>query len=204
MQDRPTLRSDETWLCSAVEFGRCENENSDVILCRPVVVTIEHYASIFPKDNWQFVLYADYGCGWRTVSQLGDENINTPAYVQIDRQRCQIVTDQFGRFLLAGRSKRPNATPSKRVRIAAYATLPVRQPLLVMRVYVVPDTTMALENVRKQECDQQGQLLTDPQEFLMQQSGALCLCLEEPSGREVQVTEDGYTSPCAGVRYMVG
>jgi hypothetical protein len=83
-----------------VEFGKCENEGDDVILRRPVVITIEHYASIFPKENWQFVLYADCGGGWAPVAQLGDENINTPAYVQIERQRCHVMTDQVIVFVL--------------------------------------------------------------------------------------------------------
>jgi hypothetical protein len=96
LQDRPSLNEDETWLSSVVEFGKCENENEDVVLRRPVIITIEHYASIFPKENWQFVLYADYGdgSGWSAVNQLGDENINTPVYVQIERQRVHVMTDQ--------------------------------------------------------------------------------------------------------------
>jgi hypothetical protein len=92
----------------------------------------------------------------------------------------------------------------KRVRLSAYATLPImhEDSLMTIRVYVVPDTVMAMENVRKQEMEQQGRILSDSFEFLMQQSGDLCLCLEE-SAREIEFSEDGYTSPCAGVRYVV-
>lgn len=85
---------EETWLSSVVEFGKCENESDEVILRRPVVLSVEHYASIFPKENWIFVLYADFGNGWTAVNQLGDENINTPVYVQIERQRFHVMTDQ--------------------------------------------------------------------------------------------------------------
>lgn len=74
--------------------------------------------------------------------------------------------------------------------------------LITVRVYVVPDTIMAMENVRKQEAEQQGKLLSDSFEFLMQQFGDLCLYLEETE-REVEFSEDGYTSPCSGVRYVV-
>lgn len=197
------MDGDETWLSSVVEFGKCENEGDDVILRRPVVITIEHFASIFPKENWQFVLYADYGNGWSVVNQLGDENINTPVYVHVERQRFHVMTDQFGRFLLAGRPKRPNVAPTKRVRIAAYSSLPANQDsLITIRVYVVPDTIMAMENVKKQESEQQGQLLSDTREFLMQKSGDLCLRLDDTQA-EIKFSEDGYTSPCAGVRYVV-
>lgn len=68
------------------------------MLRRPVVLTMEHFASIFPKENWQFILYADYGSGWTVINQLGDENINTPVYVQIERQRCHIMSDQVINF----------------------------------------------------------------------------------------------------------
>jgi hypothetical protein len=74
--------------------------------------------------------------------------------------------------------------------------------LITVRVYVVPDTVMAMQNVRKQEAEQHGHLLSDTFEFLMQQSGDLCLSLEE-TAREIQFSDDGYTSPCAGVRYVV-
>lgn len=88
--------------------------------------------------------------------------------------------------------------------MAAYATLPVihEDSLVTIRVYIIPDTNMAIENVRKQETEQNGQILSETREFLMQKSGNLCLHLEEVES-EIEFSEDGYTSPCAGVRYVV-
>lgn len=105
--------------------------------------------------------------------------------------------------MLAGRPKRPNVAPTKRVRLAAYSTLPIHEDSLVtIRVYLIPDTEMAMENVRKQETEQHGQLLSDTQEFLMQKSRDLCLSLEDVE-RQIEFSEDGYTSPAVGVRYVV-
>ncbi|KAI6206916.1 Netrin receptor UNC5 [Aphelenchoides besseyi] len=203
LQDRPKLHPDETWLSSAVEFGKCESEGADCALRRPVAITIEHFASTFPKENWQFVLYADYGAGWTAAVQLGEETINVPAFVQVERTRFHILTDQFGRFLLAGRRK-GKTDNFKRVQLRAYASLPIaaNSSLLNVRVYVVPDTTMAIENVRKQEEDEElgGQLISDSKEFLMNRNGTLCLSLEEDDG--IQSTDDGYMSPCTGTRYV--
>lgn len=94
--------------------------------------------------------------------------------------------------------------PTKRVRISAYSTLPMmhEDSLVTIRVYCVPDCVNAMENVRKQEAEQNGKLLSDSLEFLMQESGDLCLNLEETE-REIEFSDDGYTSPCSGVRYVV-
>ncbi|KAI6222467.1 Netrin receptor UNC5 [Aphelenchoides fujianensis] len=189
LQDRPKLHPDETWLSSAVEFGKCESEGADCTLRRPVAITMEHFASTFPKENWDFVLYADHGAGWTAAVQLGRETINLPAFVQVERTKFHILSDQFGRFLLAGRPKRNAANQAnafKRVRVAAYASLPLPldSSLLNLRVYVVPDSTMAIENVRKQEEDEEppGVLICETAEFRMNRGGVLCLSLEDEAG----------------------
>ncbi|CAD5219092.1 unnamed protein product [Bursaphelenchus okinawaensis] len=198
LQDRPTLKSGETWLSSVVEFGKCENETTEIQPNRPVVITLEHYASTFPKDNWDFSLYADFGSGWEFAVKLGEENINTPVYVQLERQRYHIMTDQFGRFLLAGSPKRPNVPPFKRVRISCYASVStVKKSAIPVRVYIVPDSAMAVENVRKQEHDQMGTVLTESKEFLMNEYGDICISLQD----ETSYAADGYTLPNNGVKY---
>ncbi|CAD5226634.1 unnamed protein product [Bursaphelenchus xylophilus] len=198
LQDRPHLNPGETWLSSVVEFGRCENETNDIQPNRPVVITLEHCASTFPKDNWDFCLYTDFGSGWELGVKLGEENINTPVHVQLERQKYHIMTDQFGRFLLAGSPKRPNVPPFKRVRIISYASLPKKEHQnLPIRVYIVPDSAMALENVRKQENDQRGTMITESKEFLMNEFGDFCICLDDNTAN----ASDGYTLPCNGIRY---
>lgn len=201
IHDRPSLKASETWLSSVVEFDQCENERMKVVPARPVVISMEHHASTFPKDNWDFSLYADYGQGWEVATRLGDENINTNVYVKMERQICHLMTDKFGRFLLAG-SPKPNKThPSKRVRVIAYATLPVQSlgDSLSVRVYVVPDLVMAMENVSKQELDQRSSVITTSKEFLMNELGDLCLGMDDT----ITHSFDGYTLPNNGVKYMV-
>lgn len=97
-------------------------------LRRPIILSFEHCASLFPKDNWQFSIYANYDVKgssntWEQVCRLGDEDLNTPVYAQLERQRCHLVTDQFGRYLLVGQRRRSNVAPQKRAHLAAYCSL---------------------------------------------------------------------------------
>lgn len=94
-----------------IVYGLCESE-PETIMCRPSVIGFEHCASIFPKDNWQFIVYADWGqgAGWEVACRLGEENLNTPVYAYMERQRCHLMTDQFGRFCLIGKPKRANVS----------------------------------------------------------------------------------------------
>lgn len=110
----------------------CEQQNQTIsqipVLRRPVILSFEHCASLFPKDNWLFSVYANYDVKgvtntWEQVCRLGDENLNTPVYAQLERQRCHLITDQFGRYLLVGQRRRPNVAPQKRVHLAVYCTV---------------------------------------------------------------------------------
>lgn len=185
---------------------------------RPIVISFEHCASLFPKDNWQFILYGDLSNGinnnnyneiinnnliednnnqnndninnkkningnWEVLCRVGEENLNTRVYVVIEREQCHIMTENFGRFLLAGRAKRLNVAAQKRVHLAAYCTAILTNEgnynITSIRVYCVPETQMSIEGVRKQEDDNNGILLSEVENFLMLPQGALCCCLEE-------------------------
>uniref|UniRef100_A0AC34R656 Netrin receptor UNC5 n=1 Tax=Panagrolaimus sp. JU765 TaxID=591449 RepID=A0AC34R656_9BILA len=181
--ERPGLSSEETGLSSVVVYGLCETE-PETSLSKPAVITFEHCASLFPKDNWQFVLYADWGLGtgWEVAAKLGEENINTPVYVHLERERCYVMTEQFGRFFLAGKAKRQNVAAQKRVRFAAFVSKPEsyeNQKTIAIRIYCVPEIGMAIENVRKQEEAVNGICLAQAENFLMRQHGSLCVCLED-------------------------
>uniref|UniRef100_A0A914D1R0 ZU5 domain-containing protein n=1 Tax=Acrobeloides nanus TaxID=290746 RepID=A0A914D1R0_9BILA len=123
INERPFLQEPETCLSSVIIYGLCESE-PETVLCRPAVISFEHCASMFPKDNWQFIVYVDWGqgSGWEVACRLGEENLNTPVYAFLERQRCHLMTDQFGRFCLVGRPKRANVAAQKRVHLAAYCT----------------------------------------------------------------------------------
>lgn len=204
---------------------------------RPVVISFEHCASLFPKDNWQFVLYGDLSNSivnnnytglnnntednvkqkndiesilnnqtqsntkgnWEVLCRIGEENLNTCVYVVIEREQCHIMTENFGRFLLAGRAKRPNVAAQKRVHLAAYCTVVLTNnaeyDITSIRVYCVPETQMSVESVRKQEDDNNGILLAEVENFLMLPYGSLCCCLEEIG--------EGYTLQADSNQYLV-
>uniref|UniRef100_A0A7E4UX97 Netrin receptor UNC5 n=1 Tax=Panagrellus redivivus TaxID=6233 RepID=A0A7E4UX97_PANRE len=184
VNERPILAEGESGLSSVITFGLCETE-PDTIFTKPVIIMFDHCASVFPKDNWQFVLYADWGLGlgWEIATVLGEENLNTPVYLHMERERCRVMSENFGRFFLAGRPKRPNVAAQKRVRFAAYVSPPEANHFVAgsfgIRVYCVPEVGMAVENVRKQEETVNGVLLAQAENFLMREQGSLCICLED-------------------------
>lgn len=73
----------EACLSSVVTYGVCDGE-PETVMTRPVVITFEHCASLFPKDNWHFALYADVGAGWEVATVVGEENMNTVSAVESD------------------------------------------------------------------------------------------------------------------------
>ncbi|KAH7729376.1 UNC-5 protein [Aphelenchoides avenae] len=198
-----TFPDGATWLSSVITFGLCEGEPTDTVIARPVVITFQHCASVFPKDNFEFLLLADRGAGFDVVSVVGEENMNTPVYVEVERDRVHLMTDFFGRFLLAGRPRRHNVAAHKRVHLAAFYAISndyqaadcEKLQEAQIRIYCVPEVATAIENVRKQEEDNRGILLAEASNFLMREQGALCCCIEDIS--------EGCVLP-HGNQYMVG
>ena len=96
----------ESILSSVVVVGECEAEKMpERALSKPLVVSFRHCASVFPRDNWTFILYADEGYGWQPAVTLGEENLNTTMHVHIEppgRRKdgigwCHVTTDSFSR-----------------------------------------------------------------------------------------------------------
>lgn len=70
-------------------IGLCEGNEEDVVVHRPMIVSFRHCASTFPKDNWIFMLYmkGNNASTWEMVVRIGEENINTPVYCQMELTR---------------------------------------------------------------------------------------------------------------------
>lgn len=53
----------ESALSSVAVLGECEGEPASParVLLKPLILSFRHCASVFPRDNWSFVLYADEG-----------------------------------------------------------------------------------------------------------------------------------------------
>uniref|UniRef100_A0A1I7X7F2 Death domain-containing protein n=1 Tax=Heterorhabditis bacteriophora TaxID=37862 RepID=A0A1I7X7F2_HETBA len=161
--DRPKLQPSESALSSVVVAGECESEcDSDSrILLKPVIISFRHCASIFPRDNWIFSLYADEGFGWQRVLTVGEENLNTTMHVHMEPPGksdgfgwCHVMTETFANFIrvmLAGRPRRTSISACKRVHLAAYGPAFRPEKNFELRVYCVPETGSAMESVAKQE-----------------------------------------------------
>ncbi|KAK6027091.1 death domain protein [Ostertagia ostertagi] len=179
----------ESALSSVVVLGECEGEPTTParLLLKPLILSIRHCASVFPRDNWS-LLYADEGFGWQRVLTVGEENLNSTMYVHMEKPGradggmgwCHVMLDSFARVMLAGRPRRASATACKRVHLAAYG--PSERPRtssFELRVYCVPETGAAMESVAKQE--QHGRLLAESEHFLLNEKGDLCFCVEDVS-----------------------
>uniref|UniRef100_A0AC35U5L4 Netrin receptor UNC5 n=1 Tax=Rhabditophanes sp. KR3021 TaxID=114890 RepID=A0AC35U5L4_9BILA len=195
IKDKPILSDDEHCLSSLVMCGVCENNSTttskyqDDIL-KPIVLSFDHNASLFPKDNWVFTIYANFGLqeGWHpvnsfssseSIAKLATSNVEGCIF-SVEREKCHVMSNKFGQFLLTGKSKKKNNKPSKRIHISAYisanelnSTCP-----LTLRVYFVPETGMAVENIRQQE-ENQGYLIAELNNFLLNEKGSIGCQVEE-------------------------
>uniref|UniRef100_A0A0N5AE67 Netrin receptor UNC5 n=1 Tax=Syphacia muris TaxID=451379 RepID=A0A0N5AE67_9BILA len=183
VNDRPKLPDTDTVLSATVMTGLCDGNEEDVVLHRPIIVSFKHCANNFPRDNWTFMLYAkrNYSKIWEMVAKIGEENINTLAYCQLEHYKCHVMTEQFGKLLLVGRPKKANGMATKRVRIAAFGPNKPRENNASIRIYCVPETGVAFRQVIEQE-ENTGVLLAQLKDFLLRESGSLCVRLDSSSG----------------------
>ncbi|EJW84108.1 immunoglobulin I-set domain-containing protein [Wuchereria bancrofti] len=193
LNDSPKLLEDNTVLSAVVMIGLCDENENDVVMHRPFIVTFKHCANIFPKDNWIFMIYAksNQSNNWEMVAQVGDEDINTPLYCQMDLTRCHIMIERFCKLLLVGKPRRPTIATMKRMHLAAFGPMHRISNDTSIRVYCVPETGIAIQNILCQE-ENTGVLLAESENFLMREKGALCVCLEEVSTGLVKKPEAQY------------
>lgn len=101
------------------------------------------------------------------------------------------MIERFCKLLLVGKSRRPTLATTKRMHLAAFGPLHRISNDNSIRVYCVPETGIAIQNVLCQE-ENTGALLAESQNFLMREKGALCVCLEEVSTGLVKKPEAQY------------
>ena len=111
---------------------------------------------------------------------IGQETLNTPAYVQLDVNNAHVMTDVLATFALAGESA-SSGVAVKSLQLAAFAQEGGhRGPDLTVRVYVLPDNVAALAYVTESERRYNGRLLDKPMSFLMRDGGQdMCLRVED-------------------------
>ncbi|XP_055600862.1 netrin receptor unc-5-like [Uranotaenia lowii] len=128
----------------------------DTKVLKPVVLKVPHCAENL--SNWQFSLYhsVDNGSRWSEVVAIGRENINTPAFVQIDKRYAYVLTELFGKYVLVGESandiQERMACKKLRMFICGPSTVPEFSDVSV-RIYIVEDNPGAEERCRY--CEQE-------------------------------------------------
>ena len=185
---RPPLGPRETLLSPLVCIGPRE---AAVQLKKAVILTLPHCASLRPQaGHWRIsLLQSEAECfhndndhlrPWARTVTLGQETLNTPAYVQLDVNNAHIMTDVLSSFALSGESA-STGLAGKSLQLAAFAQEGAhRGPDLTVRVYVLPDNLAALAYVSESEKRYNGRLLDKPMSFLLRDGGQdLCLRVEE-------------------------
>ncbi|CAJ0931334.1 unnamed protein product, partial [Mesorhabditis belari] len=185
--DRPKLPPGEIAVSAVVTMGEAEWEGDPEsrILQRPAILSFRHCAATFPRDNWAFSVWADEGFGWKQVVRVGEENLNSPVHVHLENPSSgrigivHLMTEHFGRFMLAGRSRRTSVAPCKRVHLACFGPPNPGRDDFELRTYCVPETGASMEAVGRQEAG--ARPLAISEHFILQPSGDLCFCVEEIS-----------------------
>lgn len=116
---------------------------TDVNINKPCVLRIPHCAENL--EQWRISLYhstahiQELEPKWRKIVTLGEETINTPAYVQMDEKYAYVMTEFLGRFVLVGESMVSNIGAVKRLKLFLFG--PSVQPSsdCNIRVYVIED-----------------------------------------------------------------
>ena len=183
---RPPLSPKETLLSPLVCLGPRE---AAVQLKKAVILSLPHCASL-RHGHWRVSLLQseaecfhndnDHMRPWSRAVTLGQETLNTPAYVQLDVNNAHVMTDVLSTFALSGESA-SSGVAVKSLQLAAFAQEGGhRGPDLTVRVYVLPDNVAALAYVAESERRYNGRLLDKPMSFLMKDGGQnLCLQVED-------------------------
>ncbi|XP_050100643.1 netrin receptor UNC5C isoform X2 [Anopheles aquasalis] len=134
----------------------------DTKVNKPIVMQLPHCAENL--SNWSISLYSspDNVTPWSKVVTIGEETINTPALVQIDRRYAYILTESFGKYVLVGESahdiQERVACKKLRLFICGPSTVPEFSDVNV-RIYIVEDNPGAEERCRHCEQEIGGVLL---------------------------------------------
>lgn len=148
---------------------------ADVSLNKPAVIRIPHCAEHL--DQWRVSLY--YSAShiqepepkWRKIVTLGEETLNTPAYVQMDDRYACIMTDFLGRFALIGESLFTGSGAVKRLRLLLYGPLVPHSTECLIRVYVVEDLPTSRDHCNVLESKLGGSMLAQSLPLHFQDSG---------------------------------
>lgn len=110
---------------------------------------------------------------------LGEENIGTPVYAQVDSGQCFLMTEFLSRFALVGQSA-PDTKATKIFRIVAFVPQNYTSMDYNVRVYILEDTHDGLEGVKRLERKLGGKMADKPKFLHFQDSGEdLCLSIHD-------------------------
>ncbi|OXA43430.1 Netrin receptor UNC5C [Folsomia candida] len=193
-KDRPHLADGQTLLSPVISCGP-----RNVQLKKPAILSFQHCAALkMSNQGWIISLYHyehetltssstsssdnNYG-NWKKLATVGEETMDTPVFLQMDSNQVYLVTDHLSKFALIGESTLGRKAV-KTLRLVAFSQAQVNNPTTTneytIRVYVLDDTTAALERVMSREKGLGGKVLDKPRSLLFQDGGEnLCISLED-------------------------
>lgn len=141
---RPRLPEQCTYISPVVHCGP-----PDVTLNKPAVLKIPHCAE--DLTQWKVSLYytdghiQDTEPKWRRLVTLGEETINTSAYVQMDDKFAYVMTENLGRFVLVGETLESGLGAVKRLKLCLFGPSVPPVADYNIRVYIIEDYPSSIQ-----------------------------------------------------------
>uniref|UniRef100_A0A182P3D2 Netrin receptor UNC5 n=1 Tax=Anopheles epiroticus TaxID=199890 RepID=A0A182P3D2_9DIPT len=175
----------------------------DTKVLKPIVLKLPHCAENL--SDWAISLYSapDNVTPWSKVVTIGEETLNTPALVQIDKRHAYVLTETFGKYVLVGESatdlQERVACKKLRLFICGPATVPEFSDVS-LRIYVVEDNPGAEERCRHCEQEIGGVLLGRSTVLHFADTGAgLAIDMQCVGGWRTKSSSERQTIPFAHV-----
>lgn len=156
----------------------------NVELKKPVVLTVPHCAHM-NTDAWTVDVYCataedDNALPWERVLTVGEENINSTAYCQLEATTAHIMLEAMGRVALVGRRKNVDVSPTKRMKLCIFAPVYTNAMNYLLRVYCIDDTDAATHAMYDEECRMNGYQVCSLTSINMRNDGGpLCVAIDD-------------------------
>ncbi|CAD7076930.1 unnamed protein product [Hermetia illucens] len=167
--------------CSRIITSDSSTYLSPVVYCGPVDLTFNKaiilkipHCMVEP-DQWTINVYYS-GCfiqeanvKWRKAATIGEETINTPIFVQIDKEFAYVMTEQLGRFVIVGEPFDKAGIATKKMKLIVFGQVgPANSSTCSLRVYIVDDFPNCKDMCSRVESQLGGTFMGESPPFIFQ------------------------------------
>jgi netrin receptor unc-5 len=136
-------------------------------LNRPVILRIPH--CMIDIRRWKISLYFSknsidiesngQSVTWCKITTVNEEDINTPVFLQIEKNFINISTETIGKFVLVGSSIHPDTMPACKSMKLLFFSLMQSNGSFISRVYIVNNLYDSIEYCMKYERENRATFL---------------------------------------------